>query len=224
MNIFLTCKCCGETKNLCEYSPRNKSTCKACVKIRVDNYNKNKGSIVKLTKEEQVQIRTGRDVVKIDPKEFGPVIPARILKRRKQKEEIDKALDGIVKKQGNAAYKRNAEKLKNRREKHPEQEILLRAKSRAKEKGLDFNLEIQDILIPTHCPILGIPLVPNNGTISIDRIIPSLGYVKGNIWIISKKANTMKNNATPEELRLFGKWAVNFYCSPDVVPSSKPSE
>lgn len=119
MNIFLTCKCCGETKNLCEYSPRNKSTCKACVKIRVDNYNRNKGSIVKLTKDEQVQIRTGRDVVKIDPKEFGPVIPARILKSRKQKEEINKALEGIVKKQGNAAYKRNAEKLKNRREKHP---------------------------------------------------------------------------------------------------------
>ena len=36
---------------------------------------------------------------------------------------------------------------------------------------------------------------------SLDRIIPEKGYVKGNIIVVSLKANTMKNNATIEEIK-----------------------
>ena len=35
---------------------------------------------------------------------------------------------------------------------------------------------------------------------SLDKVIPSLGYVKGNIWVISYRANTIKNNCTFEEI------------------------
>ena len=36
-------------------------------------------------------------------------------------------------------------------------------------------------------------------------MIPELGYIKGNVWVISNKANRIKNNATLEELRLLVK-------------------
>jgi hypothetical protein len=44
------------------------------------------------------------------------------------------------------------------------------------------------------------------GNTSIDRINPKLGYVEGNIQIISHKANRMKSNASVEELKLFARW------------------
>lgn len=63
-------------------------------------------------------------------------------------------------------------------------------------------------MIPTHCPILGIPVYPmvgNKGggahSPSIDRIIPERGYVPGNIVIISNRANRLKSDATIDELR-----------------------
>jgi hypothetical protein len=77
------------------------------------------------------------------------------------------------------------------------------AKKRAKDMSLPFDLEVSDIIIPELCPVLKIPLAQGNNlrhTASVDRIIPDKGYVKGNIMVISWQANSMKNNATPEEL------------------------
>lgn len=79
------------------------------------------------------------------------------------------------------------------------------AKRRAKVHGLDFNIEKEDIIIPDTCPVLGIKLVVGNGNAhdsspSLDRIIPEKGYVKGNVIVVSHKANTIKSNATIQEL------------------------
>lgn len=82
------------------------------------------------------------------------------------------------------------------------------AKDRADKKGLEFNIEESDILIPTVCPLLNIPIEfgtkeDYNSSPSLDRIDNTKGYIKGNIWVISKKANTMKNSATLKELHTF---------------------
>jgi hypothetical protein len=89
-------------------------------------------------------------------------------------------------------------------------------KSRAKRVGTPFELDVSDIHIPETCPILGIPLFRTPGTRtdnspSLDRIDNNLGYVKGNVWVISTKANIMKSNASPDELKAFARWVESFY-------------
>lgn len=87
--------------------------------------------------------------------------------------------------------------------------MFIRVKSRAKTNGVAFNLEPSDIVIPERCPVLGIPIVQNHGrrgyfqdSPSLDRIVPSLGYTKGNVRVISQRANQLKSDANLEEMRL----------------------
>lgn len=89
-------------------------------------------------------------------------------------------------------------------------QILHRTKTRAMVKGLEFNIDEDDIVIPEICPILEVPIIVGTKgeyeySPSIDRIDNSKGYVKDNVQIISKKANSMKNSATPAELVTFCK-------------------
>lgn len=89
-----------------------------------------------------------------------------------------------------------------------ERDLYHHALARARERGLDFNIEISDIVIPRKCPILGIRIHPNKGgkyptshSPSLDRINPKRGYVKGNVMVISHRANALKSNATLKEIR-----------------------
>ncbi len=79
------------------------------------------------------------------------------------------------------------------------------AKQRAKKLNLPFNIDMEDVVIPDKCPCLGIDIVPGEdgglcNSPSLDRIYPSLGYVKGNVWVISFQANRIKNDSSPQEL------------------------
>jgi hypothetical protein len=92
--------------------------------------------------------------------------------------------------------------------------MLVSARSRAKRKGLPFTIALGDIVIPTVCPVLGIPLSVHTGkrgagdtSPSLDAIVPTLGYVAGNVQVISKLANAMKNKATMVQLEQIGLWA-----------------
>lgn len=82
------------------------------------------------------------------------------------------------------------------------------AKKRAKARNVPFDISPDDIVIPEYCPVLGIKLSLNRGggfkpsSPSVDRRIPALGYVKGNIRVISYRANEVKRDATLEELKL----------------------
>lgn len=96
--------------------------------------------------------------------------------------------------------------------------IYNRLKQSAKKRGINFTLISTDILhldLPITCPILGIPLQYNIGTMednsySIDRIDSSRGYEPDNIQVISLKANRAKNNLTEKELQLMS----NYYSIP----------
>lgn len=90
--------------------------------------------------------------------------------------------------------------------KHNEKILFKNARYRAKIENLEFNIELKDIIIPEICPILGILLVRNSNKIgdnspTLDKIGPTKGYVKGNIGVISNKANKLKSDGTAEEHR-----------------------
>lgn len=118
-------------------------------------------------------------------------------------------------------YKDYAEHMGQERLNKPDRFLLSRAKSRAKKKGIAFNIDKSDIDVPIICPILGIPIIkeykkgtnggPSPNSPSLDRVDNSKGYIKGNVRVISHKANTMKHNATPLELIRFAEWVLHNY-------------
>lgn len=97
------------------------------------------------------------------------------------------------------------------KENNPERYILTRIRESAKKRDLEFNLTVEDIIIPKFCKYLGIEITVKCGVglkpsaASVDRIDSSKGYVRGNIQIISNKANAMKRDATIEDLIIFAK-------------------
>lgn len=90
------------------------------------------------------------------------------------------------------------------------QDIFDRTKERALRDGIEFNLTEEDFVIPTHCPVLGIKILArsyrSNTSPSIDRIDNSKGYIKGNVAIISWRANRLKNDGTADEHERIAQW------------------
>lgn len=87
-----------------------------------------------------------------------------------------------------------------------QQYMLQNARNRAKKYGIPFDLSSEDITVPELCPVLGTPIAKSNGKLndnspSLDRLVPALGYVKGNVRVISWRANRIKSDASVEELR-----------------------
>jgi len=83
--------------------------------------------------------------------------------------------------------------------------MIQSAKFRARRDNVPCTIKESDIVIPDICPVLGIKLVAGDRhnhdyAPTLDKIIPELGYVPGNIIVISHRANLIKSNATVEEL------------------------
>lgn len=104
--------------------------------------------------------------------------------------------------------KLRAHAIKYRKE-NPLKYLLSHARRRAKRKGQAFNIELSDLSLPKTCPLLGIPLDSYHPEQkyhpSIDRIDSTKGYIKGNVIVISHRANMLKNNATASELSLLAR-------------------
>ena len=85
--------------------------------------------------------------------------------------------------------------------------LLRAARARAAKKGLPFSITEDDIIIPTFCPVLGVRLERSLGSKgpgpyspTLDRLECSLGYVPGNVIVISNRANLAKSDLSVEEI------------------------
>lgn len=93
----------------------------------------------------------------------------------------------------------------------PEKSLWLWARKRARARGINFNIDLDDIVIPDLCPILGIKLEKSSDHVkpespTLDRIDNQKGYIKGNVAVISWRANSIKKDATLEEVRAIARY------------------
>lgn len=89
--------------------------------------------------------------------------------------------------------------------------LLHSARHRARQRGLPCTITIDDCRIPEICPVLGIPLEPGQGvqhdaSPSLDRLHSDGGYTPNNVIVMSKKANTIKSNATSDQVLAVADW------------------
>jgi len=101
-------------------------------------------------------------------------------------------------------YQRSVLYKREYRKKHWDRALLKTAKQRAKRYNLPIDITADDIIIPKYCPVFGIELKQaenrmNDSSPTLDRLNPKLGYVKGNICVMSNKANRLKSNGTIED-------------------------
>ena len=88
------------------------------------------------------------------------------------------------------------------------------AANKCRDNGIPFEVTVEDLMpAPLKCPVLGITLdwyKDGRGgadeSPSIDRLEPELGYVPGNVSIISYRANRIKNDSDLSELLLVATW------------------
>ena len=109
-----------------------------------------------------------------------------------------------------ASKPENMAKLRERRARwrlaKPVLALLSLARIRSRRLGLPFDLTPSDVVIPNVCPVLGIPLVwgaskrQSDCSPTLDRVVPSVGYVRGNVNVISWRANRLKSDATADEI------------------------
>jgi hypothetical protein len=83
--------------------------------------------------------------------------------------------------------------------------MLRLAKKRSKKRNIFFNITIEDIEIGEKCPILGTPFKVGRAnwqdSPSLDRIDNRKGYEKGNVIVVCMMANSIKNQATPSQIK-----------------------
>jgi hypothetical protein len=134
---------------------------------------------------------------------------------RKHNRQYYKSNKETIRKRQNAAYPNHAEKQKAQQKQflkdNPENGLLKLAKQRCKKSGVLCTITIQDIVIPEFCPILGVKLEfgdmnSRDNSPSLDRIKPELGYVPGNVAVISYRANRIKNEGLADEHRRIADW------------------
>jgi len=89
----------------------------------------------------------------------------------------------------------------------PRKILLCNMRMSARKRGLEFSITESDIEWATHCPVFGVELTyfakgcRTHNSASFDRFDNSLGYIPGNVRVVSWRVNELKRDATVEEMR-----------------------
>jgi hypothetical protein len=208
------CKSCDATFSPTSSTQKYCSSCKE--KVR-ENYKKEYYNIVRSIKGTK-SLSSRCSICRLCGKEFVPTTHNQLSCSKNCILEIKKIGD---RKRYYDNHEKKLEWQKNYYHSNYKRHLLYRAKDRAKKLNLEFNITIDDIILNEYCPILNIKLAYGHkedknikvaSNPSLDRIDITKGYIKGNICVISMKANAMKNSGTKEELILFAKNIERYLC------------
>lgn len=156
--------------------------------------------------QEKAGAKRRRDVLKaIDPVALRQ--KEREARARRSPESVQLAKENTKRWLKEHSFK-TKEYQRNRHINTPGWFLVPNAKRRAKMLGMPFELKQGDFVVPERCPVLGILLDqspdiperrPRMNAPSLDRLVPALGYVKGNVEVVSFRANMVKNEGTAAE-------------------------
>ena len=218
--ITKICRKCGKEKSLAEFTKDRRNVggyhniCKDCknaaAKIRYQKIKNDPEFHRKKIEASRKYKESHREQIRLAALEYN-----------NRPEVIQRKADWYYRKQNNMSIE---DRLK---------EMAHRASTRAREKCVPYEITWKDLQYVEYCPILNIKLnweytrneegrVEN--TPSLDRIDPKLGYVKGNVRIISNLANMMKSSATRIQLETFCKNIINYLDSKDIVQTIENNE
>jgi hypothetical protein len=133
------------------------------------------------------------------------------LKREKNRRNAARFMhDPAYREKWNAHRKAHARKMRSGPETWA-RHILPIIRDRSTRTGVPFSITAEDIPVPENCPVFNKPLVFAQGaqdfSPSVDRRRPALGYVPGNVVVISRRANAIKYNAeTSDEVQAVADW------------------
>ena len=201
-----------ETNTIFELPPITTIRCSKCMEVKpLGEFHRDKGKKIGHTTICKSCVREGREALAQRYETYGhehveeqachhckQTLPAEAFAKNRN---LKNGLNRICKK-CMVIYTRES------RKNNPAQWLYKAARNRAVHRGLEFDITRSDIIVPAICPVFGIELKYTGGKCggydnspSLDRIDSSKGYVKGNIWVISWKANRLKNDASIDELR-----------------------
>lgn len=191
---LLTCRTCGLLKSKTEFYTGNRK-CKRCVQRRKQYLRKETKKTFNEHNIPETMVCSHCRVIKLS-NEFS--------RDQGRKTGLHPSCKTCVNARANGTFTK-FDRLRN---------LLYNSKERANKYKIPHDIKL-DWLVEqfghlTHCPVLDIELnwAKPNGVLcydspSIDKVVPELGYVKGNVMVVSVMANAMKSNASPEVLRKF---------------------